>query len=194
MKIREPSFFTARKYHRKNASHGNLDIEKRIHYKKEFLKRGGENNFIALDALSQGMLSPIEIVSKKNLPGLNLSWDGKYAVGELAYNAVDKRTKTIIIKIHLDQQETAIIQDIQYLLDLIKLHAKLDRLDLSAKRTQWDDLDKVLKVWDLHDEKKSWREIAKEVLPNEDPEAAMQKVRNYYKVAQRLIKEQGERL
>ena len=179
VKIRRPSFV-------KNQ-------EKRIKYREEFfkLKHGPEEIDFHRDVFRKE-LSPIEI---RDLNLGRVTLEGEYFVGEAILNAINKKEKTITVKIHLDRQEDAIIQDMKYLLDLIKLQTKMNNLDLSPLKPRWDIYDEYLKVWNLHKEGKTWKQIARQIFPKDvNLDSAVSKVRSYKRKAERMIEEMGRRI
>ena len=84
-------------------------------------------------------------------------------------HAVDKGEKAVIIKIHLDRKKEDIIKDVKFLLGLLNREAKSYKVDLKAKKPQWDVYEKYLQVYDLKDAnpQMEWSEIAKLVFPAE---------------------------
>lgn len=123
----------------------------------------------------------------------------------LDIHAVDKGEKSIIIKIHLDRKKEDITKDVRFLLDLLYKQTKNYKVDLKAKRPQWDVYDKYLQVYDLKkaNSKMSWADIAIRVFPGEifkNPAykrkprktilphpSAVDKVKHYWKEANKMI-------
>jgi hypothetical protein len=107
----------------------------------------------------------------------------------LSIDAIDRKEKTIKIKIHLDRKIEDIIDDVKFLLKVLDSEAKYFRIDLKRPKPHWDAYDKLLKVYDLRREKKIWREIASQVYPGDVSIASsMRKVRHLYKQAEKMIK------
>jgi hypothetical protein len=122
----------------------------------------------------------------------------------LTIDAVDWSTKTIPLIIKLDQKKESILRDIEYLLDLIYKEAKAPKIDLKRPKPHWDEFEKYLKVYDYRRDKSqqwSWVKIAREMFPKETHTdyrgkviphpSAIDKVRNYYRQAQKMV-EEGE--
>lgn len=127
----------------------------------------------------------------------------------LDIHAVDKGEKTIIIKIHLDRKKEDIIKDVRFLLGLLDKQAKKYKVDLKAKRPQWDVYKKYLQVYDLKkvDPKMTWSDIAIKVFPDEiyknpahkrkprkailPQPSAVDKVKYYWREANKMINEGG---
>jgi hypothetical protein len=84
-------------------------------------------------------------------------------------HGVNKGEKTVIVKVHLDRKKEDIVKDVKFLLDLLNKEAKSYKVDLKAKRPQWDVYDKYLQVFDLKktNPNMEWSEIAKIVIPEE---------------------------
>jgi hypothetical protein len=135
----------------------------------------------------------------------------------LTLNAVNKKDRTITIKIHLDRQKEDIKNDLEFLLKLLALEAKMFDLDIGiSKKPQWDIYDKYLQVYDMKkaNPKMEWSEIAKEVFPREVDrnrvpvqalgsrkirksekayDTAVSKVRYFWKEANKMINKGGWR-
>jgi hypothetical protein len=102
--------------------------------------------------------------------------------------AIDKNDKTILLKIHLDRKKENILKDFRNFLKFIQKEAKQRQFNFRRPRPRWDEYDNHLKVYDLRKKKKSWRQIAQIIFPNdESPDSAMRKVRHHYRQAERMI-------
>jgi hypothetical protein len=132
---------------------------------------------------------------------------------EFSYiHAVDKGEKTVIIKIHLDRKKEDIIKDVKFLLDLLGKEAKVYKVDLKAKKPQWDVYDKYLQVYDLKEAnpEMEFSGIAKLVFPDEvikehnaphrktrkkelASNSSVSKVFRYWKEANKMINKEGWR-
>jgi hypothetical protein len=124
-------------------------------------------------------------------------------------HSVDKQEKTVIVKVHLDRKKEDIIKDVKFLLDLLYKEAKSYKVDLKAKKPQWDVYDKYIQVYDLKkaDPNMEWSDIAKKVIPEEvnkheaphrktrktelPSKTAIDKVRYYWREADRMIDKKG---
>lgn len=116
----------------------------------------------------------------------------------LSIDAIDKKNKTVMIRIHLDRKKEDILRDISLLLDNLAKEAKEDDIDLKRPKPHWNVYDKFLKVYDLRrkDKRKwTWSKIAERMLPNEvqiDREGKktrnrLDKVRHYDRRAKEMI-------
>lgn len=111
---------------------------------------------------------------------------------DLALDAIDEENATITIKIHLDRKKEEIIRDVTFLLDLLDWEAKALKKQLKRPKPHWEEYKKYLQVWDLREEKKSWREIASQVFPDdEDMDSAIRKVRHLWGQANKMINKGG---
>jgi hypothetical protein len=191
MKILKPSFFKDQK---KRIKYRQKSIER----SKEYQEMSGMEKRVFLDSLSELELSPVEIIHPKN-NSVNLAWylhaTDLHSVGFLLFEAMNKKDKTVTIKIHLDRQEVEIIQDVKFLLNRIKRVGKLKVVDLSPLKHHQDAFNRCFKVHDLKQSGKKWREIAKIICgDNVSPDSAKGIVRSLYKKAEQMIKEGGRRI
>jgi hypothetical protein len=157
------------------------------------------------------ILSTIQVKHRDRWLGLNykeLPTDPEFEK-YLDIHAVDKREKSLIIKIHLDRKKEDIIKDVKFLLGLLDKQAKSYKVGLKAKRPQWDVYDKYLQVYDLKKAnlKMTWSDIAIKVFPDEifkNPAhkrkhrkavlpypSAADKVKYYWGEAKKMINEGG---
>ena len=98
--------------------------------------------------------------------------EANYGFLEFVYdNGIDRKDKTITVKISLNAQEGDILLDIQYLLDILKqedkLRPKKERLGLIALKPR--DYKNYLKVWDLKKAGKKPRQIVEEIFGIKKP-------------------------
>jgi len=121
--------------------------------------------------------------------------------GLLAIDAVNKKNKTIMVKIRLDRTREDILEDIERLLTLLKKEAKILGIDMERKvKLHWDEIEKYIKVYDLKKQNPqiTWDEVAKQIFPGEDypnkkftkqlaTQEAKGKVRHYYRQAIKMI-------
>lgn len=121
--------------------------------------------------------------------------------GLLAIDAVNKKNKTIMVKIRLDRTREDILEDIERLLTLLKKEAKIFGIDMERKvKLHWDEIEKYIKVYDLKKQNPqiTWDEVAKQIFPGEDywnkkftkqlaTQGAKDKVRHYYRQAIKMI-------
>jgi len=123
--------------------------------------------------------------------------------GLLAIDAVNKKNKTIMVKIRLDRTREDILEDIERLLTLLKKEAKILGIDMERKvKLHWDEIEKYIKVYDLKKQNPriTWGEIAKQLFPGEiykNPynnlskeevlPSTKDKVRHYYRQAIKMI-------
>jgi len=121
--------------------------------------------------------------------------------GLLAIDAVNKKNKTIMVKIRLDRTREDILEDIERLLTLLKKEAKILGIDMERKvKLHWDEIEKYIKVYDLKKQNPqiTWDEVAKQIFPGEDnpnkkftkqlaTQGAKDKVRHYYRQAIKMI-------
>jgi hypothetical protein len=121
--------------------------------------------------------------------------------GLLAIDAVNKKNKTIMVKIRLDRTREDILEDIERLLTLLKKEAKILGIDMERKvKLHWDEIEKYIKVYDLKKQNPqiTWDEVAKQIFPGEDDwnkkftkqlatQGAKDKVRHYYRQAIKMI-------
>jgi hypothetical protein len=109
-------------------------------------------------------------------------------------NAVDKKEKTILVRIHLERKKENILWDIGLLVGSITKEAKYRKFPLQRPKPHWDEYQKYLDVWDLRVKKgMKFPAIAKKVLPKyfegkkPEPEAAINLVKHYFRQAKAMI-------
>ena len=122
----------------------------------------------------------------------------------LALDAVNKEDNTIMLKIHLDRKKEDIVEDFNFLLDLIEYEAELLDVGLAtSKRPRWSIYDEYFKVYDLKkaNPEMTWSEIAKKVIKGATYETldrrgkkknlvhqwAIDKVRHYWREANKMV-------
>jgi hypothetical protein len=200
--------------------------ERIANFKYQFLIRGKRPFPKPLEVLSSERLrksqlksffyqSPIDIGffgTEKNFFNMgdrNRPWEtlrqlfeeGKAAKQFVPFKAVDKKAKTIIVKLHLDRGKEEIIRDIRTLLQVLDEQAKHYDVKFKRPKPHLDEFEGYLRVYDKRNEdpqKWTWAKIAVNIFPNEvfitkagkeipDP-SAVDKVRNYYRQAREMIK------
>jgi hypothetical protein len=146
--------------------------------------------------------SPISIQFKKDL-FINFQTFSKGPIVEvtkkmeiqkrLPIHAVDKKDKTIVLKVYMGRRLEPIERDFKALLGILVKQAKELGIDLRRPRPRLEEYRNHLRVYDLRQDQikegdTSWEKIAKQIFPNEDIEGAKRKVRRYYDAAEEMVK------
>jgi hypothetical protein len=167
------------------------------------------------DDLAESEQKTVDDWKKEREEAPDLFEEGGYQGVEeniLSLDAVDKKNKTILIRIHLDRKKEDIRRDITFLINLLEWESRKLSVPLgNPKKPQWDVYDKYLQVHDLKktNPEMSWSDIALKVFPRETvkntsykrkprrptlpQQTAIDKVKNYWKQANIMINEGGWR-
>jgi hypothetical protein len=173
-------------------------------FKKSLLKKIGKTGTSWKLVISG---SPILIQFKK---GVFIGFDnflrgtlyeitkGKRVYERLPIHAVNKKGKTIILKIHLGRKVTPTVRDFKALLRMIEKEARECNIDLVRPKPHLDELERAIKVYDLRQEqikqnRKDLKEIAREIFGDEDINA-VRMVRHDYDNAVKMIGGDWEKL
>lgn len=97
---------------------------------------------------------------------------GKHVYKRLLIHAVNKKEKTIILKIHLGRKLQPTIRDFRTLLKMIEKEAREFKIDIVRPKPHLDELERAIKVYDLWQEqikqnRKDLKEIAREIFGDE---------------------------
>jgi hypothetical protein len=124
----------------------------------------------------------------------------------LSIEAIDKKDHYITVQINLDRKRGDIKRDIDVLLKLLDIEARMLNIKLpTPKRPRFDNFQDMITVYDLRNkENLSWSEIAQRIFPTEvhpstahvrkarkdtiATQNAINKVTHYYKQVEKMIK------